>query len=66
MIAGSSGIDVQQVETVVGHDLEYVAVAADEELDAVAPQIALDARGIASGITAYVGEPYAHALGLET
>ena len=65
VIAGGSGIDVEQVEPVVGHYFEYVAVPADKELDAVAPQIALDAGRVASGIAAYMGEPYAYTFGLE-
>lgn len=65
VITGRSGIDVEQTEFMVGHDLEYVRMSAHHKPDPVFPHELFNPRSIASGISAYMCHEHTHSLNLK-
>ena len=55
LASGGAGIDVQEVEVVVVHDFEDVAVATDEDVGLEASEGLLEGPGVVSGVASDVG-----------
>ena len=60
-----AGIEVQEVELFVGHDLEDMGVAADEEIGRIGLYEWADSLIIAAWIATDMGHPDIHAFAIE-
>lgn len=66
VVAGGSGVDVEESELMVGHDFKDVGVTADHEIDAIVEQLTFDSRRVASRIACNVGQPDADTVDFKT
>ena len=58
LTAGSTGVDVEEVELVVVHDLEDMAMATDEDVGVVVAENVENSGRVMPRPTTYVGKKY--------